>query len=36
VISFISFIASMMHRTWSFFTRCPTSTNAGAPGSGER
>ena len=29
VISFISFIASMMQSTWSFFTRCPTSTNDG-------
>ena len=33
VISFISFIASMMQRTWSFFTRSPISTNEGAPGS---
>jgi hypothetical protein len=36
VISFISFIASMMQRTWSFFTRWPISTNAAAPGSGHR
>ena len=34
VISFISFIASMMQSTWSFFTRWPISTNDGAPGSG--
>ena len=36
VISFISFIASMMQSTWSFFTRWPISTNDGAPGSGQR
>ena len=38
VISFISFIASMMQRTWSFFTRCPISTNEArpAPGTGRR
>jgi hypothetical protein len=36
VISFISFIASMMQSTWSFWTRSPTSTNEAAPGSGQR
>ena len=32
VISFISFIASMMQSTWSFFTRWPISTNDGGAG----
>jgi hypothetical protein len=37
-ISFISFIASMMQRTWPFFTTEPTSTKAAgpAPASGRR
>ena len=35
-ISFISFIASMMQRTWPTLTRSPTLTNAGEFGSGER
>ena len=36
LISFISFIASMMHSTWPLRTMSPTSANAFAPGSGAR
>ena len=35
-ISFISFMASMMHITWPGLTRSPTSTNEAELGSGER
>eukprot|EP00879_Flechtneria_rotunda_P006017 GHRR01006329.1.p1 GENE.GHRR01006329.1~~GHRR01006329.1.p1 ORF type:complete len:156 (-),score=46.38 GHRR01006329.1:610-1077(-) len=33
-ISFISFIASMMHTVCPFFTRSPSFTNGGSPGAG--
>ena len=33
-ISFMIFIASMMHSTWPLATRVPTDTNGLAPGSG--
>ena len=35
-ISFINFIASMMHSTWPLRTVSPTDTNALAPGSADR
>ncbi len=35
-ISFMSFMASMMHTVWPFFTLSPSLQNAGSPGAGLR